>query len=142
MAFQVSPGVLTTEKDLTTIVPNVSTSIGAVVGPFQWGPVDERVFIGTENELVERFKEPNDDNYEDWLTASSFLSYSNSLIVVRTIGAAARNAVVGNDDAGTPVITKNLDDNDNTTYTDQLFVGKYPGVLGNSLKWFVVRCTW
>lgn len=134
MAFQVSPGVLTTEKDLTTIVPNVSTSIGAVVGPFQWGPVDERVFIGTENELVERFKEPNDDNYEDWLTASSFLSYSNSLIVVRTIGAAARNAVVGNDDVGTPVITKNLDDNDNTTYTDQLFVGKYPGVLGNSLK--------
>lgn len=134
MAFQVSPGVLTTEKDLTTIVPNVSTSIGAVVGTFQWGPCNERTFIGTENELVERFKEPNDDNYEDWLTASSFLAYSNSMIVVRTIGDAARNAVVGDSDAGTPVITENLDDNDNTTYTDQLFIAKYPGALGNSLK--------
>ena len=29
MAFQVSPGVLVQEKDLTNIVPAVSTSIGA-----------------------------------------------------------------------------------------------------------------
>ena len=30
MAFQVSPGVLVQEKDLTRIIPAVSTSIGAV----------------------------------------------------------------------------------------------------------------
>ena len=32
MAFQVSPGVLVQEKDLTRIIPAVSTSIGAVAG--------------------------------------------------------------------------------------------------------------
>ncbi len=31
MAFQVSPGVLVTEKDLTNIVPAVATSSGGVV---------------------------------------------------------------------------------------------------------------
>jgi len=29
MAFLVSPGVLVTEKDLTNVIPAVSTSIGA-----------------------------------------------------------------------------------------------------------------
>ena len=32
MAFQVSPGVLVQERDLTRIIPAVSTSIGAVAG--------------------------------------------------------------------------------------------------------------
>ena len=32
MPFQVSPGVLVTERDLTTVVPNVATSIGAIAG--------------------------------------------------------------------------------------------------------------
>ena len=34
MAFQVSPGVLVKEIDLTNIVPTVSTSIGAMAGSF------------------------------------------------------------------------------------------------------------
>ena len=34
MAFQVSPGVLVQERDLTSIIPAVSTSIGAVAGQF------------------------------------------------------------------------------------------------------------
>ena len=40
MAFQVSPGVLVQERDLTNIIPAVSTSIGAVAGQFGKGPVD------------------------------------------------------------------------------------------------------
>ena len=31
MAFQVSPGVLVTEKDLTNVIPAVSTSAGGIV---------------------------------------------------------------------------------------------------------------
>ena len=31
MAFQVSPGVLVTEKDLTNVIPAVSTSSGGIV---------------------------------------------------------------------------------------------------------------
>ena len=107
MAFQVSPGVLTTEKDLTTIVPNVSTSIGAVVGTFQWGPCNERTFIGTENELKELYQTPKDDDkyYTDWLCASAFLAYSNSMVVVRGVKDDARNSVFG----GTSILIKNRD---------------------------------
>jgi hypothetical protein len=43
MPFQVSPGVLVREIDLTTIVPAVSTTEGAIAGVFSWGPIDQRV---------------------------------------------------------------------------------------------------
>ena len=40
MAFQVSPGVLVQEKDLTRIIPAVSTSIGAVAIQATQGRLD------------------------------------------------------------------------------------------------------
>ena len=52
MAFQVSPGVLVQEKDLTRIIPAVSTSTGAFAGVFRRGPVDEVTTISSEQELV------------------------------------------------------------------------------------------
>ena len=55
MAFQLSPGVLVTEKDLTLIVPAISTTAGGFVGAFQWGPVDEVTLIDSEANLVETF---------------------------------------------------------------------------------------
>ena len=45
MPFQVSPGVNTSEIDLTTVVPAVSTTEGALAGHFRWGPVSQRVLI-------------------------------------------------------------------------------------------------
>ena len=36
MAFQISPGVLVQEKDLSNVVPAVATTIGGIVGDFQW----------------------------------------------------------------------------------------------------------
>jgi len=50
MAFQVSPGVEVNEVDLTNVVPAVSTSIGAIAGAFAWGPVEEIVQVGSENQ--------------------------------------------------------------------------------------------
>jgi phage tail sheath protein FI len=134
MAFQVSPGINVSEIDLTTVVPNVATSIGAIAGGFQWGPVLERTSITTENDLVKVFGKPNDDTAEWFLTAANYLAYSNNLLVVRNVGVAAKNAVVGDNDAGTAANVNNATDYDNDTFTDQLFVAKYPGVLGNSLK--------
>ena len=55
MAFQVSPGVLVQEKDLTNVVPAVATSIGAIAIQSVQGPLDEVVTIGSEKELVEQF---------------------------------------------------------------------------------------
>ena len=52
MAFLVSPGVLVTEKDLTNVVPAVSTSIGGVVVVSEKGPMDEVTLISSEDEYV------------------------------------------------------------------------------------------
>ena len=135
MPFQVSPGVVVTERDLTTVVPNVSTSIGAFAGAFQWGPVLQRVRIESENELVQTFGEPTADTAEYFWSAANYLAYSNNLLVVRNTEADAINAVVGDDDAGTPKKIDNTDDYDGTSdFSDQLFVAKYPGARGSSLK--------
>ena len=139
MAFQVSPGINVSEVDLTTVVPNVATSIGAVGGGFNWGPVLERISITNENDLVKVFGKPDDITSSWFHTAANYLAYSNNLLVVRNVESTAKNAVVGavpGVAAGTAVITHNATDYDADvgSYTDQLFVAKYPGVLGNSLR--------
>ena len=134
MAFQVSPGINVTEQDLTTVVPNVATTIGAVAGGFQWGPCLERVQISSENDLVELFGKPDANTFTWFWTAANYLAYANNLWVVRNVGATAKNAVVGDADAGTSVAVLNKDSYDSITFTDQVFVAKYPGALGNSLK--------
>ena len=83
MAFQVSPGVNVSEIDLTTVVPAVSTSVGAVAGVFKWGPVGKRTLISSETELVNRFGKPTNHNPETFFTAANFLAYGNALQVVR-----------------------------------------------------------
>jgi len=75
MAFQISPGVEVKEKDLTTIVPAVSTTIAGFAGHFMWGPVEQRVTIDSENNLKSLYGEPTDANYEDWFTAANYLGY-------------------------------------------------------------------
>lgn len=134
MAFQLSPGVLVREIDLTQVVPAVATSPGAFAGVFQWGPVDEVINISSENELVSVFGEPNADTYEYFFTAANFLSYGSNLQVVR--------AETGNLNAaadGTGFLIKN------DTHYDTLgasavssgvgaWAAKYPGTLGNSLR--------
>ena len=139
MAFQVSPGINITEKDLTTVVPNVSTNIGAVAGAYQWGPVLERTSVISENDFVEKFGKPNTATQEHWWCAANFLAYANDLIVSRVVGTAARNAQVGDTDAGgTATTVKNTTHYDSVTGTlasgTALFLAKYPGELGNSLN--------
>lgn len=94
MAFQLSPGVLVVEKDFTSIVPAVSTSVGAFAGAFVWGPVLDPTLITSENQLVARFGKPNDATARYFFSAANFLSYSNNMQVVRVDTAGQRNAVV------------------------------------------------
>lgn len=94
MAFQLSPGVLVTEEDRTTVVPSVATTAGAFSGAFQWGPVEQVTTVNSENNLVEQFGKPNDDTSGYFFTAANFLSYGNNLQLVRVINkATAKNAV-------------------------------------------------
>ena len=60
MAFQVSPGVLVQEKDLTNVIPAVATTIGAVAGQFSQGPMDEVVSIAS---LFATFRLPDRFNH-------------------------------------------------------------------------------
>lgn len=95
MAFQLSPGVNVSEIDLTTTVPAVATSIGAIAGTFQWGPVLEIRTISSEIELINTFFKPNNDVADTFFSAANFLQYSNALRVVRNVGSTARNATNG-----------------------------------------------
>ena len=94
MPFQLSPGVAVVEKDFTSIVPAVATSIGAFAGQFDWGPVMEPITITSEDELVRRFGTPNNNNFQSFFTAANFLSYSNNLLTVRQQSTNMKNAVV------------------------------------------------
>ena len=133
MAFQLSPGVLVTEQDLTNVVPAVSTSIGAFVGNFNWGPAEEIVTIGSENELVSKFSGPTSTNAVDFYSAANFLAYTNNLKLVRACGSAARNATGS---AGNALYIPNGD-----VYEDSFsdgsqvahYAAKYPGSKGNGL---------
>ena len=55
MAFLVSPGVNVTEKDLTNVIPAVSTSIGAIGVVAEKGPMDEITTVSSEDEYVRVF---------------------------------------------------------------------------------------
>ena len=87
MGFLVSPGVQVNEIDLTNVVPAVDTTIGAIAGPFQKGPVSSITTITSEEDLVTLFGKPQSDNFEFFFTAANFLKYSNELKVVRAESA-------------------------------------------------------
>tara|TARA_B100000497_G_scaffold100342_1_gene113761 strand:- start:6 stop:1925 length:1920 start_codon:yes stop_codon:yes gene_type:complete len=134
MAFQVSPGVLVQEKDLTRIIPAVSTSIGAFAGTFTQGPLDEVVSISSEQELVSTFGKPNSSNFEDFFSAANFLQYSNSLRVVRVQNSSVSNAT----ESGSAFIIKNTTDYTNNYADGSASVGMWAartaGAFGNSLQ--------
>ena len=138
MAFQVSPGVSVTEKDLTNIVPAVSTTAGGIVMTAEKGPIDEITTISSEQELVDIFGKPNANNFEEFFCAANFLGYGNNLKVVRPI-TGLTNAV----STGTAVLIKNTADYLDTYLTDSgagsvtnigTWAAREAGTLGNSIK--------
>ena len=133
MAFQVSPGVLVQERDLTRIIPAVSTSVGAFAGEFRKGPLDEIITLSSEQELVETFGKPDSNNFEDFFSAANFLQYSNALRVVRAQNSSLANAVA----SGSAFVIKNETDYINNFATGQGSVGEWAartaGAWGNNL---------
>lgn len=142
MPFQVSPGVNVSEIDLTTIVPAVSTTEGGIAGHFNWGPVQKRVLIESEDVLVNQYGKPNANTAADFFTAASFLGYGNKLYVVRVINEAGstssgRNAITTTSNTMNTIIKNDVDYEAN--YSSGItgvghWVAKYPGVKGNALR--------
>ena len=137
MAFQVSPGVSTAEIDLTTRVPIPSLSQGAICSIFKWGPLHEVVTVSSEDDLVSNFGKPTGDNFEDWFTGANFLTYANTLRVVRTANTEVANNAVSN---GTAVLVRSDAEYQNTASLSgtgtggRTWIAKHPGDLGNSFK--------
>jgi len=133
MAFQVSPGVLVQERDLTRIIPAVSTSIGAFAGQFSKGPLEEVVSISSEQELVDTFGKPDTNNFEYFFSAANFLQYSNSLRVVRANQENQVNATT----SGTGVLVKNKQNYEDNSASfagaGNTFAARSAGAWGNSL---------
>ena len=139
MAFQLSPGVNVSEIDLTTVIPSVSTTAGAIVGDFVWGPVNKRILVDSEITLVDRFGKPNKDTFVSFFAAANFLAYGNNLRVVRVVDTASSLHANNATSVGTGVLIENEDDyelnysaNTHTQYGG--FYSRYPGELGNSIK--------
>jgi len=137
MAFQLSPGVLVQEKDLTAIVPSVATSAGGFAGAFQWGPVGLVTTVDSENNLVKYFGGPNDATYTSFYTAANFLSYGNNLKLVRVVNEGTAKNAIANASASA-ILIKNIDDYISTRSNGGNglgeFAAKYPGDIGNTLK--------
>ena len=134
MAFQVSPGVLVQEKDLTRIIPAVSTSSGAFAGTFSKGPLDEVVSIGSESDLLLTFGKPDSSNFESYFSASNFLQYSNNLKVVRVQNSSVSNAT----ESGSAFVIKNTTDYQNNYADGSASVGMWAsrtaGAWGNNIS--------
>lgn len=146
MGFPVSPGIVVNEVDLTTIVPNVSTSMGAFAGVFLWGPCYELTLIPDEQTLVQVFGEPTNFNAETFFTPANFLSYTGACQVVRTANLTSTNTQVGALTAyGNSSLVANvlsLSVWNHAIYANMAgtfdsgsnFIAKWPASIGNSLK--------
>ena len=88
-----SPGVAVLERDLTNVVNATVDNVGAIVGAFEKGPVEDITTITSEKELLATFGKPNDLNFEYWFTAAQFLLYGGTLKVVRADNSALKNAI-------------------------------------------------
>ncbi len=132
MAFLVSPGVQVKEVDLTNVVPAVATSIGAIAGAFEKGPVSSVTTITSEEDLIKNFGKPNSSNFETFFSAANFLQYTNSLRVVR-----AESGIVNAVASGTAILIRDTDHYLNSFSAGEASVGEWAartaGTHGNSI---------
>jgi len=133
-----SPGILIREVDLTQgRVDPTSDKIGGLVGPFAKGPVGTITRVNTENDLVELFGQPYDvDNqYETWLTASSYLAYGGVMNIIRADGTQLKNA----NDTGASIKIKSTEHYEELGYPTTPLAGatviaKNPGSWANDIR--------
>jgi len=137
MSFQLSAGVNVSEIDQTTIVPTISTSAGALVGQFAWGPVETRQLVDSEVKLADRFGKPDTNTVVSFFSAANFLAYGNQLRLTRAANTGTKNAVA-NTAAAAALQIKNESIYELNYFTGQgdfgSFAARYPGALGNNLK--------
>jgi len=138
----VSPGVKVREIDLTLgRIDAVNDQVGGIAAPFARGPVGVPVLVETEQDLLQTFGKPSNNNgqYESWLTASSYLSYGGTLRVVRLDSSNLVNAHYPVSSPLTLKITSQEDFVDNhQSDSTWVFAARDPGSWANGMKVCVI----
>ncbi len=135
MAIMLSAGVNIQEVDLTTIIPQVSTTAGGFAGFFKWGPVNKPILVDSENTMSKIFQPPGPDTAAFYFSAANMLAYGNNLNIVRANSTGLATATAN---ANATVMIPNEDVyfinnfNGNLNAYGQWFA-RYPGTLGNSI---------
>ena len=96
----VSPGVYTSERDLTFVAQSVGVTTLGIVGETLQGPAFEPIFITNFDEYQvyfggtspEKFVNTQIPKYETAYIAKSYLSQSNQLFVTRVLGLSGYDA--------------------------------------------------
>jgi hypothetical protein len=96
----VSPGVYTTEKDLTYITKQVGVTTLGLVGETVKGPAFQPIFVSGYDEFKsffgglnpKKFKDNGNPQYELPYIAKSYFTKSNQLFVTRVLGFSGYNA--------------------------------------------------
>ena len=133
-----SPGITVREVDLTVgRVDPATGKIGGLVAPFSQGPVNLPIVIGSERDLLEVFGKSysNDNHYEHWLSASSYLAYGGQMRVVRVDDDNLSNARSG----GSAIKVNSVEDYEVKLYDENVIDGRVvfarnPGSWANGIR--------
>ena len=152
----VSPGVYTSERDLSFVAQSVGVTTLGLVGETLTGPAFEPIFITNYDEfeaffggtIPEKFVNTQIPKYELAYIAKSYLQQSNQLFVTRVLGLSGYDAgpswsltTIANVD-GTTVGINTTDDGTNFTVdfsattgsTVVDFLGSFPSLIENALN--------
>ena len=85
-------GVTLKELDYSTSVQTQAATGAGFAGGYAWGPVEQPITITTLDNYAIIFGKPISTNKVSYLTAASYLDYSDNLRVVRVVGEGTKNA--------------------------------------------------
>lgn len=140
MGFYLSAGVYPREIDLSNIVTTVSTSVGAVVGYANRGPLTMKLNKSTKD-FIERYGKPLPDSGTFFhYTALGFMQISGNLYARRVVKSDARYggfvAVVSSDSGDNMSVSQMADPTVYSFAANELFLvyPENPGVWNKKLS--------
>jgi phage tail sheath protein FI len=144
MGIYVSPGVYSIEKDLSEIIPNISTTTAALVGYSTKGALEVQT-ISTSQQFIKEYGQPDPGNYFHY-SALAFLENGTTLFCLRVRNGALYGGVnivsstSEESSAGFSVGQSEIGFFNDSILTDEIFsiFGKDPGVWDNKIS-IVIR---
>ncbi len=132
MAENLSPNVDFNERDVSQVIPSVTSSVGAIVIHSVKGPVNVPLLITNPKDLELQLGRPNDVNFSHWFTAEAFSKASNQLYVVRIEDStkAVAGLTVGLSASGLGTLVLSED----TTKETELFPLAYDDIKSHEAK--------